>query len=139
MGGNSFLHCGAHSDFNSVAATDVLLFGSRLTGHRSNWTFLVLILLCFLFPSYSYSLADNGTVIYKEHCSACHGFNGAGDTMLGKNLKLQPLASPEVQSQSDAELAVIISKGKGRMPAYDRKLSKDQINDVIKYIRALKK
>jgi mono/diheme cytochrome c family protein len=44
-----------------------------------------------------------------------------------------------VQKQSDDELATIISKGKSKMPSFDRKLSKDQIADVVKYIRSLKK
>ena len=57
----------------------------------------------------------------------------------GKNLKLRPLASPEVQNMSDDELASIVSKGKNRMPAYGRKLSPQQISDLVKYIRSLKK
>lgn len=87
----------------------------------------------------TYSLAESGAVTYKEHCSACHAANGAGDTMLGKNMNLRPLASPEVQKQSDEELFAITAKGKKGMPAYDRKLSKQQIGDVVKYLRTLKK
>ena len=87
----------------------------------------------------AYVLADSGADIYKTKCSACHGRNGAGDTMLGKNLKLRPLGSDDVQERSDDELFTIISKGKNRMPPFDRKLSKDQIHDVVKYIRSLKK
>jgi cytochrome c6 len=87
----------------------------------------------------TYALADGGAVTYKEHCAACHGANGAGDTMLGKNLQMRPLASDEVQNKSDDELATIIGRGKNRMPPFDRKLSKDQIAAVVKYIRSLKK
>jgi mono/diheme cytochrome c family protein len=85
------------------------------------------------------ALADNGADIYKAHCSACHATSGAGDTMLGKNLKLRSLSSPEVQQQSDEELFSITSKGKNRMPAYGRKLSQQQIEAVVKHIRSLKK
>ncbi len=95
------------------------------------------ILLAVLFATDS--LADSGADIYKTKCSACHGKNGAGDSMLGKNLKLRPLGSDDVQKQSDDELFTIISKGKKRMPPFDRKLSKDQIRDLVKYIRSLKK
>ena len=94
------------------------------------------ILLALLFSTYTF--ADNAADIYKTKCSACHGKNGAGDTMLGKNLKLRPLASDDVQKQSDDELFTIISKGKKRMPPFDRKLSKDQIRDLVKHIRSLK-
>ncbi len=75
----------------------------------------------------------------RARCSACHGSNGAGETMLGKNLKLRSLTSDDVQKQSDNELATIISRGKNKMPPFDRKLSKDQIGDVVKYVRSLKK
>jgi mono/diheme cytochrome c family protein len=95
------------------------------------------ILLALFFSTYVF--ADSGADIYKTKCSACHGKNGAGDTMLGKNLKLRPLSSNDVQKQSDDELFTIISKGKKRMPPFDRKLSKDQIHDLVKYIRSLKK
>jgi len=97
--------------------------------------FLTLIALA-LFSSYA--LADGGADIYKAKCSACHAVSGAGDTMLGKNMKLRALTSPDVQTQSDQELTAIISRGKNRMPAYDRKLSKDQIVAVVKHIRSLK-
>ena len=95
------------------------------------------ILLALLFSTYTF--ADSGADVYKTKCSACHGKNGAGDTMLGKNLKLRPLSSDDVQKQSDDELFTIISKGKKRMPPFDRKLSRDQIHDLVKHIRSLKK
>jgi cytochrome c5 len=85
------------------------------------------------------ALADSGADIYKAHCSACHAINGAGDTMLGKNLKLRSLSSPEVQQQSDEQLFSITSNGKNRMPAYGRKLTRQQIEAVVKHIRELRK
>ena len=98
---------------------------------------LAVVLLALLLTAYA--VADGGAVTYREHCSACHGAKGAGDTMIGKNLQMLPLGSDEVQNKSDDELATIISKGKNRMPAFDRKLSQDQISAVVKYIRSLKK
>jgi len=84
------------------------------------------------------TFADSGADVYKMRCSACHGANGAGQTMIGKNLKLRSLASPEVQNQTDDQLAAVTSQGRNKMPAYDRKLSKEQIAAVVKYIRSLK-
>jgi cytochrome c553 len=85
------------------------------------------------------ALAENAAETYKTRCWACHGATGAGDTMLGRNLKLRPLASDEVQKQSDDELATIIGKGRNRMPAFEHKLTKDQIRDLVRHIRSLKK
>lgn len=95
------------------------------------------ILLTLLFSTYM--LAESAPDIYKAHCSACHGINGKGDTMLGKNLKLRTLGSDEVQNRSDEELTNIITRGRNRMPSFDRKLSKDQIAALVRYIRSLKK
>jgi len=100
---------------------------------RASLAVLVLALVCVPF-----TFADGGAD-FKAKCAACHGANGAGDTMMGKNLKLRDLGSADVQKQSDDELAGIITKGKGKMPSYDGKLTKDQIGDVVKFIRTLKK
>jgi mono/diheme cytochrome c family protein len=98
---------------------------------------LAAILLALLFSSSA--LADSGSDTYKAKCAACHGAKGQGDTMLGRNLKVPALGSPEVQTRSDDELIAIISRGKKRMPPFDRKLSKDEIRDVLKFVRSLKK
>lgn len=93
-------------------------------------------MLALLFSTYTF--ADSAADTYKKKCSACHGVKGAGDTLLGENLKLRPLGSPEVQQKSDAELTMIISRGKNKMPRYDDKLSKDQIHALVEFVRSLK-
>ena len=97
-----------------------------------------LALLALALVASTYSFADGGAD-FKAKCAACHGATGAGDTTMGKNLKIKDLGSAEVQKQSDDELAGVIGKGKNKMPAYDTKLSKDQIGDLVKFIRTLKK
>ena len=39
---------------------------------------------------------------------------------------------------SDAELFDITKKGKDKMPAYDKKLTDDQIKELLKFIHSLK-
>ena len=86
------------------------------------------------------AFAESGEEIFKRRCAGCHGANGAGDTTIGKHLKLRDLGSPDVQKQSDEELSAIISKGKPeRMPAFESKLTKEQVGEVVKFIRKLKK
>ncbi len=87
----------------------------------------------------SNAIAETGADTFKARCAPCHGATGAGDTTMGKNLKLHDLSSADVQKQTDDELATTITKGKGRMPAYGTKLTKEQIGDVVKFIRSLKK
>jgi mono/diheme cytochrome c family protein len=112
-----------------------LLIGSGSVFLIFSRVFAVFLLLCCS------ALAESSADLYKARCAACHGAHGTGDTMLGRNLKLRPLDSDEVQKQSDEELATLISKGKGkdRMPAFEHKLTREQIGDLVRYIRALKK
>jgi len=98
---------------------------------------LVIAIFALIFSTYTF--ADTGADLFKAKCAACHGASGAGDTTMGKNLKLRDMGSADVQKQSDDELATIITKGKGKMPAYDGKLTKEQVNELVKYIRTLKK
>ncbi len=97
---------------------------------------LAVLTLALVFSTYTF--ADGGAD-FKAKCAMCHGPNGAGDTVIGKNMKLKDLGSADVQKQSDAELATIISKGKGKMTPFENKLSKEQIDGLVKYIRTLKK
>jgi len=83
--------------------------------------------------------ADSGGDLFKAKCASCHGPEGKGDTAMGKNLKLRDLGSADAQKASDADLTTIITKGKKPMPGYEGKLTSDQIQAVVKYIRSLKK
>ena len=47
--------------------------------------------------------------------------------------------APEVQNQDDAEMTAIITKGKNKMPAYEKSLKDTQIKDLVAYTRALGK
>jgi cytochrome c6 len=76
---------------------------------------------------------------YKAKCATCHGPDGKGDTAMGKTMKVKDLGSAEVQKQSDADMTTIIEKGKKPMPGYEGKLTKDQIDGLVKYVRSLKK
>ena len=57
----------------------------------------------------------------------------------GKALKAQDLRSDVVQKKSDAELTVVITNGKGKMPAFGKKLKPDDIAKLVAFIRALPK
>jgi mono/diheme cytochrome c family protein len=39
---------------------------------------------------------------------------------------------------TDAQLIESTTKGKGKMPAYENKLTGDQIKELVKFIRSLK-
>ncbi len=83
--------------------------------------------------------ASDGAALYKSKCAMCHGPDGSGDTAMGKKMGLRALGGAEVQKQSDADLTAIVDKGKNKMPAYNGKLSADDIKALVGYIRTLKK
>ena len=76
---------------------------------------------------------------YKAKCAVCHGADGKSDTPTGKNMKIGSFADPEVAKMSDEDLAEVIEKGKGKMPAYGKSLKPEQVKDLVAYIRSLAK
>ena len=77
--------------------------------------------------------------VFKANCAVCHAADGSGNSPTGKALGAKDLKSEEVQKKTDAELAELITKGKGKMPAFGSKLSPDVINSLVAYIRQLAK
>ena len=84
-------------------------------------------------------LAADGAATFKAKCATCHAADGSGSSPMGKKMGLRDLGSADVQKQTDAELTTITAKGKGKMPAYEAKLSADEIKAVVAHIRTLKK
>lgn len=84
--------------------------------------------------------------LFKARCSECHGADGSGHTAKGEAGKIPDMRSPELQKQTDAQLAEIITNGKRSsrglnysMPSNKGKLTDDQIKQLIAYIRGLAK
>ena len=81
--------------------------------------------------------ADDAEALYKSKCQACHGADGKGSPV-GQKIGVKDFHSPEVAKMTDEELIKVTKEGKGKMPAYDKKLTDDQIKQLIKYVRSLK-
>ncbi|MFY9611531.1 MAG: cytochrome c [Blastocatellia bacterium] len=90
-------------------------------------------------PRIVYASEADGTALFKAKCAACHGVDGKGETAAGKAMKLRDLGSAEVQALSDAELAEITAKGKGKMPGYHKSIGDDGVQAVVAFIRTLKR
>ena len=98
---------------------------------------VTLLVLSIALVFTAWAPAETGADLYKGKCALCHGPDGKGSAV-GKKLGARELTSAEVQKQSDADLTTIVTKGKNKMPAYDGKLTKEQIDSLVKYIRTLK-
>ncbi len=84
----------------------------------------------------SAAFAQSGADLFKSKCAMCHGPDGAKENAA---MGVKPLTGADVQKATDAELTAAITNGKGKMPAYKGKLTDDQIKDLVKYVRSLKK
>jgi len=82
---------------------------------------------------------DASAALYKSKCAMCHAADGSGDTPMGKKTAAHDFRSPEIQKMTDAELVELTAKGKNKMPAYDKKLTADEIKGLVAYIRELGK
>lgn len=100
------------------------------------FTVLAAAAFCFAlsFPAH----AQDAGSIYKGKCAGCHGADGTGSA-IGKKLGAHDFHSPDVQKQSDDDLAAAIAKGKNKMPAYEKTLKPDDIKGLVAYIRTLGK
>lgn len=100
---------------------------------------LVTLLACGLIAvCSSTAAAQDAAATYKAKCAMCHGPDGKGSAM-GTKMGAHDFTSADVQKQTDAQLTEIITKGKGKMPAYDGKLKDTEIKDLVAYIRGLAK
>ncbi len=77
--------------------------------------------------------------LFAGKCAMCHGPDGSAQTTMAKNLKIRDLHSADVQKQSDTDLKTVITKGKGKMPAFDGKLTGEQIDQLVGYVREIGK
>jgi mono/diheme cytochrome c family protein len=84
------------------------------------------------------SQANSGKLLFSARCATCHGSDGKGTT-LGKQLKALDLNSHNVQKSTNAELENVIANGKGNMPPFSSTLTKDQIAQLLKYVRTFGK
>jgi len=76
--------------------------------------------------------------VYDKECKSCHGQNGAGGPVKladGTKLKVPTFREGHALRHPDSDYLKQITKGGDGMPAFDKKLTPDQMNDLIKFIR----
>ncbi|WP_420798887.1 c-type cytochrome [Geothrix limicola] len=89
-----------------------------------------------------------GKHVFLHYCQICHGKTGAGDGFNAFNILPRPrdLSDPIFQnSMNDERLTGTIFRGgkevglSATMPPWGKTLSHDQINQVMRYVRNLKR
>lgn len=70
--------------------------------------------------------------VFQKNCAKCHGKTAAGRHFGGPSF-----VSEKVAATSPDALRAIISNGKGRMPKYTGKLTSEEIDTLVKQIKAM--
>ncbi|MEP6741616.1 MAG: cytochrome c [bacterium] len=114
--------------------------------------FLILLLAAFVagYPGFRAATSPSSTPgnlpaadaaqLYEKQCASCHGKDGRAKTIKGKLKHARNLTDGEWQEKvSDERIFNSIMNGKGKMPAYSKKLSQQEIESLVTYVRTLKK
>ena len=74
-----------------------------------------------------------GQKVYEENCKVCHGVHGEGDGEFARKLEKKPANLRLVSDWKD--FFIKVSKGSGQMPAWQDKLSREEMVALIKYLK----
>lgn len=84
--------------------------------------------------------ARSSVQLYSRYCASCHGRDGAAKTRKAKTNHARNLRDAEWQDRvSDERIFNSVVNGKGKMPGYGKKLSETEINELVTYVRRLRK
>jgi len=86
------------------------------------------------------AFARSATQLYSQNCSSCHGRDGRAQTSKARRNHARNLSDSEWQERvSDERIFNAIMNGKGKMPAYSKKLSQQEIDTLVTFVRGLRK
>ena len=77
--------------------------------------------------------------LFKQNCAKCHGEDGAGETTAGQIAGVPDFTEPKWQElPDDQRLANSIAHGRGQMPPFGKKFSKEQIKSLVYFVHTFK-
>jgi cytochrome c553 len=86
--------------------------------------------------------AEEAADVWKAKCKSCHGEDGKAKTKMGEKEKIPDLTLADWQkNHSDEKIRAAItdgSKDNAKMKPFKDKLTPEQIDALVKHIRALK-
>ena len=84
--------------------------------------------------------ARSAAELYTKHCASCHGKDGRAKTVKAKFNHARDLTDPVWQDRAtDERLFNTIMNGKQKMPGFSKKLSEQEIDSLVSYVRSLKR
>ncbi len=86
------------------------------------------------------SMPGDARATFDAECAKCHGKDGRAKSLHAKHVHARDMTNASWQNEvSDERLFNSITKGKGKMPAFGKKLSEDQIDALVRYVRQFKR
>ena len=78
--------------------------------------------------------------LFEKNCATCHGKDGRAKTFKAKFNHARDLTGAAWQNEaSDERIFNSIANGRGRMPAWAKKLTEGEMNSLVMYVRQLKR
>lgn len=103
----------------------------------------IFVALSLFLTSFVLAAGDDaaGQKLFESKCSQCHGKDAKGSAKMAKVLKVDPAAvdlTGEAASKLKAEeMELTVTNGKKKMPKFKGKLTAEQIQSVIKFVKSL--
>jgi mono/diheme cytochrome c family protein len=80
-----------------------------------------------------YASEPHPSDLFKQYCAKCHGEDGKAQTARGKQLKARDFTDAEFQAEeTDSKMIEAVTEGKDDMPPFGKKLTKEQIESLVK-------
>ncbi len=117
----------------------MVLPGKRMISIMCVATLLSVASAALVAPAFGEDLAK-GKKIYVDKCVKCHGEKGKGDGPKAEDLEKKPADHTDKAKMAkftDEDLKKTVKEGKRPMPAFGKKLTEEQIDDLIAYVRSL--
>ncbi|HJT23868.1 MAG TPA: c-type cytochrome [bacterium] len=106
--------------------------------------FVIFASLCLFLITFALASGaglSGGQKLFEAKCSQCHGKDAKGVVKMAKVLKVDPaavdLTSADASKLAAADMELVVTNGKKKMPKFKGKLTEDQIKAVVEYAKSL--
>jgi mono/diheme cytochrome c family protein len=88
-------------------------------------------------PTISTEQLNHAKTVFAEKCARCHGEDGRGETALGGMLRAPNFTTAAfwTNEMKSKRLTGSITNGRKEMPAFGKKLTRQEINSLVVFVR----
>ena len=101
----------------------------------TNKHLVLFFLMLFAFCLSAAADANEGEAIYKARCAVCHGKDGVPKSFAKGSPAFNDQAWKDATSVEAIEK--VVAEGRKRMPAFQNKLTPEEVNAVSAYLKTL--